>query len=275
MNSDSAALQEKLAAYNFYHCIPLNSELKTPGWSEFIPLQTPVTRALEQLSIKGKRVLDIGCRDGLFSLQAESMGATEVIGIDNDLSRGAVEVVLPHLKSNVRMYELNVYDLTPETFGKFDIVLFPGVLYHLRYPMWGLKRIRDVMQPEAWLIIETAIFRGHEDLSLLYCPIDEESPYEPTSVSFFNTKGLRDTLFSLGISVMSFSLLGISEHIDRGTFVCQFQPDMVHPGQHSYWERNHKIHANFSPESASQLLAEKSELLYRKKKVEGVVNKIL
>ncbi len=56
----------------------------------------------------------------------------EVIGIDNDLSAGAVEVLLPYFKSKVQMHQFNLYDLTPETFGKFGIVIFPGVLYHLR-----------------------------------------------------------------------------------------------------------------------------------------------
>ena len=65
-------------------------------------------------------MLDIGCRDGLFAFEAESMGASEVIGIDNDLSKAAVEFLIPFLKSKVTMYEMNLYDLKPETFGLFD-----------------------------------------------------------------------------------------------------------------------------------------------------------
>jgi predicted RNA methylase len=38
-------------------------------------------------------VLDVGCRDGLFALTADEMRPAEVIGIDNDLSRGAVKGV--------------------------------------------------------------------------------------------------------------------------------------------------------------------------------------
>ena len=43
------------------------------------------------------------------------------------------------------MYELNLYDLTVERFGKFDVIMLPGVLYHLRYPFWGLKIQSDVV----------------------------------------------------------------------------------------------------------------------------------
>jgi tRNA (mo5U34)-methyltransferase len=94
---------------------------------------------VRSLDLRGKRVLDIGCRDGLFSFAAESMGAIDVIGIDNDLSRGATELLIPYFNSKVRMHQMNLYDLTPERFGTFDVVIFPGVLYHLRYPFWGLR----------------------------------------------------------------------------------------------------------------------------------------
>jgi SAM-dependent methyltransferase len=265
MHPDTVTLRDRLACYNFYHCIALNPEVTTKGYEDFVPQQIPVGLALQQLPVAGQRLLDIGCRDGLFSLQAERLGAAEVIGIDNDLSRGAVEVVLPYLKSKVRMYELNLYDLTPESFGKFGIVICAGVLYHLRYPMWALKRIRDVLSPQGWLLIETAVFLAYPEMPLLYCPIDEEGPYEPTSVSFFNVKGLTDTLSSLGIRVLNVSLLGTEwRGVDRATFTCQFLPETIHPNQALYWENRHKIHSEYGPEDAYRIIREKSETLYRK-----------
>jgi SAM-dependent methyltransferase len=262
---DCLELQEKLARYNFYHCIALTPEVTTKGYEDFVPLQAPVQRALETLPVQGQRVLDIGCRDGLFSLQAERQGAAEVIGIDNDLSRGAVDVILPHFRSKVKMYEVNIYDLTPEMFGQFGFAIFPGVLYHLRYPMWALKRVRDVLLPQGWLLIETALFLKCPELPLLYCPIDEESPYEPTSVSFFNIKGLTDTLSSLGIRVESVHLLGAEvKDVDRATLICRFVPEMVHSTQKLYWEQSHRVHSDYSPEEGYRLVREKSEVLYRK-----------
>jgi SAM-dependent methyltransferase len=265
MDPDNYALEEKLRRYKFYHCIQLAPDVTTRGYQEYLPLQAPVKRALDQLPIEGKRVLDIGCRDGLFSLQAERLGASEVIGIDNDLSAGAVEIVLPFLKSRVKMHALNVYDLKPDTFGAFDIVIFAGVLYHLRYPIWGLKCIRDVMQPGGWLILETGVYLDHTETPLLYCPIDEESPYEPTSISFFNVKGLTDTLSSIGIRVQSSELLGQPvSNVDRGTLVCQFVPEMLHPNQREYWEGLHNLHNTMSPEESFQRIQDTSETIYRK-----------
>src|SRR5262249_36199841 len=142
-----------------YHIIKLAENVHTPGWSEpqVLQAQEAALRALRSLDLRGKRVLDIGCRDGLFSFEAERLGASEVIGIDNDLSRGAIELLIPHFNSKVRMQELNLYDLTPATFGLFDVVICPGVLYHLRYPFWGLKLVRDVISENGYLVLETAI----------------------------------------------------------------------------------------------------------------------
>jgi predicted RNA methylase len=49
-----------------------------------------VVAVMKLFDFKGKRVLDIGCRDGALSFAAEQLGATEVIGVDNDLSDGLI-----------------------------------------------------------------------------------------------------------------------------------------------------------------------------------------
>src|SRR3954451_12607597 len=96
---DEASVRARMGQYNWYHCIEVLPGVVTPGAEQHRPLQLPVLEALRGLPLAGKRVLDIGCRDGLFSLEAERLGASEVIGIDNDLSAGAVEFLLPLLGS--------------------------------------------------------------------------------------------------------------------------------------------------------------------------------
>jgi tRNA (mo5U34)-methyltransferase len=49
----------------------------------------------------------------------------------------------------------NVYNLSPERHGTFDVVLFMGVLYHLRKPLAALDAIRSVMNPGAQLFVGT------------------------------------------------------------------------------------------------------------------------
>jgi len=260
---DENQIREEIAKYKFYHIIQLTEDIFTSGNTVALPIQEVPLKALRTLDFQNKRVLDIGCRDGLFSFEAEKLGAEEVIGIDNDLSMGAVKFLIPFFKSKVKMYVLNLLDLKPETFGMFDIILFPGVLYHLRYPFWSLKLIKDVLREGGQLIIETAVYMDDNQKAMLFCPIGSDSPYEATSCTFFNLKGLMDSLLSLDLVVEDIELLHnndllsltpegitysilqaepIQHWIDRATLICSKQASPEHPRVLSYWNDTHDVH---------------------------------
>jgi SAM-dependent methyltransferase len=257
--------------YSFYHCIRLSDEIVTPGIRLYIPYQAMVLDQLRNLDLKGKRVLDVGCRDGLYSFEAERLGAGEVVGIDNDLSAAAVEFLIPHLGSSVRMHEISLYDLDPGTHGRFDLIIFAGVLYHLRYPFWGLRRLKALMAPEGELLIETALWLKHPKNALVFCPTGTDSPYEPTSCTFFNLRGLTDTLQSMGIRTVSVERLsrraametsiemlgsraearelyreielgGRHHAIDRALFHCVADDELADPQTLQYWDGTHRAH---------------------------------
>lgn len=252
---DENELARRLSNYSFYHIIPLTPTLKTPGVERYLPGQEKVLRTLRGLDFEGKRVLDVGCRDGLYSFEAEKGGAREIIGIDNDLSRGAVELLIPWFGSKVRMVEMNLLALSPTTFGTFDIVIFAGVLYHLRFPFQGLDVLSDVLVQDGVLVLETAVFADDNRHALLYCPAPTDSPFDPTSVSFFNMKGLTDTLGAFGFCVEASELqkrllpdpTQELMHIDRVVLVCRrkINPE---PGEKErfrtvYWKSRHRIHS--------------------------------
>ena len=211
---DKNEILEAIAKYKFYHIIKLTDTITTPGNKLYVPGQNLCLKHLESLDIKGKHVLDIGCRDGLFSFKAESMGASKVVGIDNDLSEPATQFLIPFFHSKVHMRQLNLYDLKPDTFGLFEVVIFPGVLYHLRYPFWALKVIRDVMKVGGHLLIETTIWLGEPGKAMLFCPIGNEGPYfnDPSSCTLFNEKGLTDTMKSLGFETVRIEYLNKPVH---------------------------------------------------------------
>jgi SAM-dependent methyltransferase len=196
-------LQAAIERYSWYHTIELAPGLSTPGMRSMVPQVEYLRSVVRGLDLAGKRVLDVGTRDGALAFEAERAGAREVVGIDNDLSRGAVEVLIPYFGSAVRMQEMNLLDLTPDQFGRFDVVLCCGVLYHLRYPFWGLRALASVAVDGGLLVLETGVLVDDNTRALLYCPTGEESPFEPTSPTFFNEKGLRDSLASLGLGVES------------------------------------------------------------------------
>lgn len=194
------SIHSKLAQYSWYHCIDIGDGIKTPGQPIIVPIQRPIMEVLRQQDLAGKSFLDIGCRDGLFSFEAEKMGASRILGIDNDLSVGASEFLIPHLKSKVVMRSQNVYDLAVPNDERFDCVLFAGVLYHLRFPFLGLKRVADATRVGGTLILETAMWATQQQLAALYCPAPQDSPYEPTSVTFYNDAGLVAALESVGFT---------------------------------------------------------------------------
>lgn len=138
----------------WYHQIELAPGLVTPGIND----SSTVLKNLENLGLpmlgSGLRVLDIGCRDGFFSFAMEARGA-EVIGVDYAPSNTTgFDVAARVFDSKVEYIVENVYDLTPQKYGRFDIVFFLGVLYHLRNPLLALDRIRQMLNPGGLLFVE-------------------------------------------------------------------------------------------------------------------------
>jgi tRNA (mo5U34)-methyltransferase len=154
----------------WYHQIELAPGITTPGMNASLK----VLENLDSLGLpkeaKGLRVLDIGCRDGYFAFEMERRGA-EVIGIDYAPSHTTgFDVAAKILDSKVPYILENVYNLIPETYGTFDIVLFLGVIYHLRNPLLALDKIRTVMKPEGLLFVESAIATD-ETIAALDIPV--------------------------------------------------------------------------------------------------------
>ena len=104
--------------------------------------------------LKGKRVLDIGAWNGCFSFECERRGASEVVAysLENPVVSGFTRLK-EMLGSRVEYVQGSVYSLSPEVVGEFDLILFFGVLYHLRYPLLAIDRIRCVSRGN--VLIET------------------------------------------------------------------------------------------------------------------------
>jgi tRNA (mo5U34)-methyltransferase len=164
MNKDE--LQQRIAAFPYwYHRIELTDGVTTPGWA---PISADAYRIPDDLS--GKRVLDVGAWDGFWTFEAMKRGAAQVIAID-DFSDfvGEIEVedrkawetfdlcreALGYDHDSCQRHEMTIYDLTPETFGMFDVVFCFGVLYHLRWPMYAIDKLSDVYTGD--LFMESAV----------------------------------------------------------------------------------------------------------------------
>jgi len=99
--------------------------------------------------LTGKRVLDIGTWDGWYAFEMERRGA-DVMAIDN-VEQPAFHLARDRLGSKVDYRVMSVYDLSPDTVGRFDIVLFFGVLYHLKHPLLGIEKVCSVTKDMAFI----------------------------------------------------------------------------------------------------------------------------
>lgn len=238
-----------VAKYQWYHNIDLGQGVVTPGHS-FFHIWDFIRANMARIDFKGKSVIDIGCRDGMFALEAEKMGARQVVAIDNDLSDGAMEVVIPVLGSCVHLYEESIYTIKPES-EWFDITMLLGLLYHLRYPFSGLRAAVNITKQGGLILIESGFFRSDpQDIPLMYCPFVEGNPYEPGSPSFFNSKGLIETMKSMGCVLEheadlpdSDSNRGGNNNVRRGFMV--FRRDGDTPDYlKKYWDGVHDGHSD-------------------------------
>lgn len=111
--------------------------------------------------VAGKTVLDVGCSCGFFSLKLKEMGAAYVLGIDAGEQPKAIDqarFAAGILGLDVDFRVLSVYDVR-QVAREFDIVLFMGVLYHLRHPLLALEALRSVC---AGMLILQTITTHHE-----------------------------------------------------------------------------------------------------------------
>jgi tRNA (mo5U34)-methyltransferase len=115
-------------------------------------------------SLRGKRVLDIACNSGFWSIQCALLGA-EVLGFDGrpelieqaNLIRGIVGL------NNVHFKVLDYWDMSPHTLGgKFDIVLNLGVLYHLPKPLEALEC--TIRMANEYVVLDTEVWPATEPL---------------------------------------------------------------------------------------------------------------
>jgi tRNA (mo5U34)-methyltransferase len=151
-------LRRRVRAVTWFHTMDLGDGIVTDGHSQ--PAQILPRLALPDLT--GKTVLDIGAWDGFYSFEAERRGAARVVATDSFSWGGAgwgtkagFELAREALGSDVEDVEVDVMDLDPARLGTFDVVLFLGVLYHMRDPIGALERAAAMTG--GLLVVETEV----------------------------------------------------------------------------------------------------------------------
>jgi tRNA (mo5U34)-methyltransferase len=160
LNHIGAERRQQFLANRWWHSIDLGNGVITPGAIPLSEMQANFAYLQLPEDLSGKRVLDIGCWDGFYSFECERRGA-EVVAVDCWRPEG---FFLAHeaLQSRVQFHELSVYELSRARLGSFDIVLFLGVLYHLRHPLLALERGCEMTDDFA--LIETHVIDNARDV---------------------------------------------------------------------------------------------------------------
>lgn len=178
---EAQAIVERIAGIGWYHTIDLAHGVATPG---FIDNRSSVPLFGIPEDLTGKRCLDIGTYDGFWAFEMERRGASEVIGIDvdspieHDIPRLArlkamrergeahdqhrqvwndqlanigleypgqgFQTAKELLGSKARREAVNVYDVSPERLGMFDVVMISQLLLRLRDPQTVIENMFSV-----------------------------------------------------------------------------------------------------------------------------------
>jgi len=178
----------------WFHSLDLGDGVVTPGEKSLVQLEAEVER-IRLPPHAGRSVLDVGTWDGFFAFEAERRGAARVVALDHfiwAIDRPQVDVLLadcgrrgvplPHLEKVPELWDDRLpgrrgFDLAHDVLGSrvepmvadfmcadldslgvFDVVLFLGVVYHLRDPLLALERLRSVTREVAIIESEANLY---------------------------------------------------------------------------------------------------------------------
>jgi SAM-dependent methyltransferase len=124
----------------------------------------PYVLASQGGSLKGKRILDIACNSGFWSIQCALLGA-EVVGVDARIDMIAQADLIKSIigLTNVTFKTLTISAMNQRILGgTFDMVLNSGLLFHLPDPLEALRRTKDMSHDK--ILLDTAVFKSDNQI---------------------------------------------------------------------------------------------------------------
>lgn len=161
-NMSKDEILELIDQVHWYHSFEIYPGIITPGICRVYPKLTFERFGLSP-QLKGKRILEIGTLDGPYAFELESRGADVVATDIQDPDNTGFNIAKKILNSNVEYVRTSVYDLTKNLDRKFDIVLFMGVFYHLKYPLLAFEQIYDILKDDGLLLFEGEYFSHYAE----------------------------------------------------------------------------------------------------------------
>ncbi len=166
-------LQRRVAEIPYwFHRLDLGQGVVTPG-------RVDPARNLPRLRLPSKlaglTVLDVGAWDGFYSFEAERRGAARILATDSFCwdgegpgTKSGFDLAREALSSKVEDRIIDVLELSPERVGVFDLVLFLGVLYHMRHPLLALEKVFSVTRERCILETHVDLLGGRRPAAVFY-----------------------------------------------------------------------------------------------------------
>ncbi len=149
--------------------------------------------------VKGKKIIDIGCGDGIFTQELLALNPDFVTGVDpNDAAIAVAKKKMAHIK-NIEFQVIDVYQIPP--IKKYDIAIIRGVLHHLDQVEKAIEIICNiadeiiVAEPNGY----NPVLKIMEKISP-YHILHEEKSYAPRKLDkwFKNNGGIIDKSMYVG-----------------------------------------------------------------------------
>lgn len=150
----------------WFHSIDLGNGIVTPGLKSTEILAGEYANTFNGLDLAGKRVLDVGAWNGAFTDEAARRGAAHVTAIDHFTwnhptwnGRRSFDLVVKQkaIPATAVDIDLDAPNMSLAQLGKFDVVLFLGVFYHLKNPLTALREVANTVGEV--LVVETYVER--------------------------------------------------------------------------------------------------------------------
>ena len=164
-DSTAAMIREQVAALgDWFHNLNLRGVQTAPGhpFGDYPTVKWQRFADAIPTDLRGRTVLDIGCNAGFYSQEMKRRGADRVLGIDTDdryLAQARFAAKIAGL--DVEFRSMSVYEV-PVLEERFDVVIFMGVLYHLRHPLLALDLIYAYACKE--MLVFQSMLRGSAEV---------------------------------------------------------------------------------------------------------------
>jgi SAM-dependent methyltransferase len=153
-------------------------------------------------SLQGKRILDIACNSGFWSIQCALLGS-EVVGFD---ARAELIEQANLMKSivgvnNVEFRVLDFWDMSPQSLGGiFDVVLNLGILYHLPKPLEALQLTKSMAR--SIILLDTAVYLSNDSVVRLRWeePVDIRAASSSGIVAYPSKSSIDLMLRHIGVA---------------------------------------------------------------------------